>query len=425
MSAVILAYFACLFNLFGLLLFMSDTKRITSIIERMDWRGRLGAFFGIILVTIIAVHGKVYMVLILFMEYLIILIWYWRKKRRCKTAAIKGMADICVCAVTELLIVMLYYQRAEAVELMQYDIRITCYLGMAMSQYLLLLIKEAARMGDKFRRILVFTMGLKAIEDMIWMYLCVGLSVLDGVQSLLDGMLVLELCVSYVTFFVLVSKLEERSKQKQRADIHVNTYEYYMNMEEEHRLIRKMYHDMKNQLMIMEAEDGAPDLTKKYSQTTLEKLETVHQFYHTGQPSLDILLFEGKNRAQDRGIEFEAVVEEGCLDFMEAEDVNVIFSNAIMNAIEACNKIQEEPKKIQIKAGKNLNDTLIYIKNTVSEDRKKGSLSTSKKNRKMHGIGMTSIQECVQKYEGYVSIIEENHTFQLAILFGGGGVESE
>ena len=105
---------------------------------------------------------------------------------------------------------------------------------------------------------------------------------------------------------------------------------------------------------------------------------------------------------------------------MEKEDLNIIFGNAIINAIEACEKIRNGPKQIKIKAGKNVDDILIYVKNTVSTDREKGSLSTKKKNRIMHGIGLTSIQECVEKYNGYVSIIEEDGTFQLAILFGKG-----
>ena len=105
---------------------------------------------------------------------------------------------------------------------------------------------------------------------------------------------------------------------------------------------------------------------------------------------------------------------------MEKEDINVIFSNAIINAIEACEKIKEGPRQIKIKAGRNLDDILIYVKNTVSREREKGKLSTSKKNRIMHGIGLTSIQEAVEKYNGYVSIIEEDGTFQLAILFGKG-----
>ena len=37
---------------------------------------------------------------------------------------------------------------------------------------------------------------------------------------------------------------------------------------------------------------------------------------------------------------------------MDETDVNVIFSNAIINAIEACEKITDGPKEIKIKAGK-------------------------------------------------------------------------
>lgn len=105
---------------------------------------------------------------------------------------------------------------------------------------------------------------------------------------------------------------------------------------------------------------------------------------------------------------------------MKEEDINIIFNNAIVNALEACEKIPDEGlKSIKIKAGKNLDDTLIYVKNTVNKKQGKGSLHTHKKNKKLHGIGMTSIQESVEKYKGYISIIEEEDTFQLAILFTG------
>ena len=50
----------------------------------------------------------------------------------------------------------------------------------------------------------------------------------------------------YIALYIVSNKLLERSK----IDNHSNTYEYYLQMEEEHRQIRKMYHDMKNQLMV-------------------------------------------------------------------------------------------------------------------------------------------------------------------------------
>lgn len=113
-----------------------------------------------------------------------------------------------------------------------------------------------------------------------------------------------------------------------------------------------MYHEMKNQLMIMGDQETEPGEQKSdYRQIMEEKLENINQFYHTGSKSLDMLLFDGKMKAKARNIEFDAVVSEGCLSFMEEEDINIIFSNAIINAIEACEKIKEGPRQIKIKAG--------------------------------------------------------------------------
>ena len=58
----------------------------------------------------------------------------------------------------------------------------------------------------------------------------------------------------------MVLKIDEHTVREKRADINVNTYEYYLNMEEEHRQIRKMYHEMKNQLMIMEEKGEKTEL---------------------------------------------------------------------------------------------------------------------------------------------------------------------
>ena len=184
--------------------------------------------------------------------------------------------------------------------------------------------------------------------------------------------------------------------------------------------MRKLYHDMKNQLMLLENDPSS--LTPAYAAQTQDlsqQLDGLEQFYHTGFVSLDILLFDGKMKAESKNITFEATISEGCLAFMREEDVNVIFSNAITNAIEACEKIVQGPRWIKLKAGKNLDDTLIYVQNAVAPTREKRSLRTGKKDKHLHGIGMTSIQECAEKYKGYVSIIEEKDTFQLAILFGG------
>lgn len=421
----ILMFAFCTFNIYGLLFLMSSTERITDVLVRMNLKAKLYSAITIVFIAEIVLRTNIYLIWFLILEYILFLLKYMQMKRECMKPALCGIGSLIVIVLVELLIIY-YYYRIGIKDLrftgrINCEIQIACYIGMALTEIFMIILRETLNMQSGYKRMLIFMLELKVVADMVWFYISMMTRGMGREKIVIAFVLILELVIDYFAYCIMVLKLAERSVQKKRADIHVNAYEYYLNMEEEHRRIRKMYHEMKNQLMIMEEDKKEnPELSKIYGQAMQQKLDKLNKFYHTGCSSLDMLLFDGRIKAEKRGIEYEAVVSEGCLSFMNEEDINIIFSNAIINAIEACEKIKEGPKKIKIKAGKNLDDTLIYIKNTVSNDRKKGSLSTNKKNREMHGIGLTSIQECVEKYNGYVSIIEEDNTFQLAILFGKG-----
>lgn len=423
--SLVLAFFACKFNIYGLLFFMSDTRKITDILKRMNRKARIFSALTILAIAIGAMHLEIYLFAFLIVEYIGVLLRYWKEKKECLHPALRGIINIIIVILVELSIIFVYYYRD--IENLEYtgrinsEIKIAGYLGMAFAECILIMIREIRGMTAGYRMALVGTLLAKTAADLIWLYACVGSRAFKYSEFLIPAMFIAELFIDYHALCIIVLRLEERNRQDKRADIRVNAYEYYLNMEEEHLRIRKMYHEMKNQLMIMQEGEFYPGEDQlQYGKNLQDKLDKMNQFYHTGLPRLDILLFDGRKKAKARGIEFEAVVEEGCLSFMEKEDVDVIFSNAIINAIEACEKIRNGPRQIKIKAGRNLDDILIYVKNTVSNDREKGNLSTSKKNRIMHGIGLTSIREAAEKYNGYVSIIEENGTFQLAILFGKG-----
>lgn len=353
-------------------------------------------------------------------EFFILLIWTRQNRRSVYVAALKG----CLCMIgifaTELTIIAIYHLKDhhyfEQGLYIYTELQIICGLGIMATQFLLLLILEIIRVKGSFRKSLMLTLGIKALEDMVWLYVCIWASVFEIHYYLVVCLFLIGMFTNYVVLLIVRLKIEVVSEQQKRADMHMNTYEYYLNMEEEHLQIRKMYHEMKNQLMIM-GETAEKQVQRPDSKLTAD-LKKLQRFYHTGNAGLDMLLFDAKMRAEARQIAFEAVVTEGCLNFMKDEDINIIFSNALINAIEACEKIKSGPKKITVKAGENANDTIIYVKNTVNAERQRGSLKTNKKNKILHGIGMGSIQECVEKYQGYISIIEEEGSFQLAILFG-------
>lgn len=419
MITSIFMVFACALNFMGLLMYMVGTPRVTELYSKWTVWQKLfllaitAAAAGVILTT------GMYLILFLALEYAIVCLYVRKKQEKAQRLAIRGIASLLFLLVVELAISLQFY--FQQIALPERELRVICYLGLATAQSCLVILDEYRLVEAGFKKMLFMALEVRSIENLIWLVVCIRADVFDRDYILLTAWFVFTILMCYLVLLILRFRMEERDKMEKRADIHVNAYEYYLHMEEEHLLIRKMYHEMKNQLMILQNdESGLSAANAKQVQRFEEKLGALKQFYHTGFASLDILLFDGKMKAESRGITFEAVISEGSLGFMKEEDVNVIFSNAIINAIEACDKITDGPKEIKIKAGKNLDDTLIYVKNTVAQDRTRGTLHTSKKDKRLHGIGMTSIQECAEKYGGYVSIIEEDGFFQLAILFGGG-----
>ena len=407
--------------LFGLFIFMGDVKELKELPKKMQviisTMFVAAAFLGVCAIK----QLYLFLIILLTIEYVATLFWYKEKKGRFWSSALKGIFGVLTAVIVEIGIGAIYYVELEkqgtVIKPYHNKMVLSCLIGITMIQVFVIIFWEMIQTKNVYRKSMLLLLLVKTLEEIYWLLNAFLFRISDSKYQTKSLIFIPALVSTYLLFFFFVFRVQENEVRKKREDIHVNAYEYYLNMEEEHRRIRKMYHDMKNQLMILE---GDKDVFKKeYSQEVLKKLETMNQFYHTGLPFLDSLLFNAKRKAEERGIAFDVVISEGCLSFMKEDDVNVIFSNAILNAIEACEKIQEKPKRIQIKAGKNLEDTLLYFKNTVAEERKKGSFTTNKKNKKMHGIGLTSIQEVVEKYNGYVSIVEENGSFQLAILFGG------
>ena len=407
-------------NLYGMHCFMIGVPKILK--EAADEKRLRKILVPLIEIALILImkERNVSVLPLMFVQYVYCLCQNWKKSKPRKTA-LRGLLCISSVIVVELGVGMWYAVRLKHVQTgsQWYDLKviILSLTLSAMIQYMAILIKEAGKRKDCCNKIVLYLLMLKTAEEMgFWLQLAACSPQGDWFLMKELWFLIVQI-LNYAVLLLIITGVKRCDKRDKRFQLKLNKYEYYLHMEEEHLMIRRMYHDIKNQLMIMENMSGQEsEKQKEYVQNMAKELESMEQYYHTGQTVLDIILFDSNRRAKEKGIEFDAVISENCLNFLDEMDLGVIFTNAINNAIEECEKITDGPKKIQIKAGENLNDVLIYFKNTVNETREKGSLKTRKKNFKMHGIGLSSIQKAVEKYQGYISI-REDEAFQLTILF--------
>ncbi len=374
--------------------------------------------------------GRAYFFIVLFLEYLYLIIFLSIRHEMKFIVAVKGVVGIAATLSIAVSILYTAYQKdpnwlTDDMSSFNSHLLVVAYLGMALSLLQLDALQNFKSGWWEFYTRKFVVLILKSVECWILLYLCASNESFNLSFHLMVFLLSISILVEMPILMKATRGVLSPVVNNPGDNAHANLYEYYLQMEQEHRKIRKMYHEMKNQVMILK-ENGAfvgNGSEVKSADELLHEIDDARTTYNTGVPTLNAILFEGSQKAKEKGIAYDVVIEENCLSFISSEDLEHIFRNAILNAIEACAKITDGDKWIKIKAGKNGDEVLVFVKNSMHNKLENGSLGTTKADKTLHGIGLTTIREAAEKYNGYVSVIEEDLTFQLAILFNRRGDE--
>lgn len=185
--------------------------------------------------------------------------------------------------------------------------------------------------------------------------------------------------------------------------------------------IRRLYHDMKNHLLAIDAMIGNQESAKEYVSELRSRLEEYEISVNTGNSVADALLSEKIERASLDGIRFNIRVDLTPLDFVNSVDIVTIIGNAVDNAVEALQMLSERQERIvYIKSSTYANMLVLRVSNQfvgqlTMED---GVLRTGKVDSQLHGIGLNSICKAVQRYNGSVETQFENDSgwFRLLVM---------
>lgn len=236
--------------------------------------------------------------------------------------------------------------------------------------------------------------------------------------SISVGLVVMNIFMFYVIHNILETEAETREKDifKERLTKEIESYH---TMEENAAAQRAMIHEFRNVLSVISASvDKGSNEVAELAKREYHKLNEIGDSINTQNIIVNMVLNAKIKEIRKKRI--GVLLDIGDLSGlrMEHEDIIIILSNLINNAIEACEQCQDK-KIIWIKCMKRESEVLFSVRNTYSIEPivQNGKYITTKtEDREMHGMGIDNIIRVVENYGGAYAIQAENQEFTFTII---------
>ncbi len=186
-----------------------------------------------------------------------------------------------------------------------------------------------------------------------------------------------------------------------------------------YKTMRGWRHDYKNHIQVMRASLEMGNLTElgNYLGELSVDLNTVDTVIKTGNVMADAILNSKLALCKARSIPYEvtASIPEDCR--VNDVDLCVIIGNLLDNAMEACDRIEDQTQRfIRVYIGIFKSQLYINITNSmVGTPDKRGKVYKSSKGEN-HGFGLMRVDRIADKYDGFVNRQFEDGVFGTEIM---------
>lgn len=229
--------------------------------------------------------------------------------------------------------------------------------------------------------------------------------------------------VSIIIIILLFKRTIEENKIKYENRLIENKldmqYTYYLNIQENNMKVRALYHDINNHIYCINNLNNDNKKINEYVSSLKDEIKEFEFIYDTGNMILDIIINEKSKLCRNKGIKFTCNIDFSMVKFVKPTDVSSIFSNVLDNAIEACDKINDENINKYIKVKGTMTKAFFVLKcenSKVNDVRfQKGRMLTDKADNFIHGMGIQSIKLSIKKYNGEVLFEDCKEKFILKI----------
>ncbi len=230
----------------------------------------------------------------------------------------------------------------------------------------------------------------------------------------------LAIFLAYWSYLIIARDRANRKRDAAHAQNYLTMQLESLELEEtNHQEIKLLKHDLRNHLQVIQELCN----TKQYAQMESYISELSGQpmlaknFCITGNQAADTVISIKKASADSVGIRLTCEGDFAWLGTLSPIDVCTVFSNLLDNALEGA-KDSAEPY-IAINGKDHEHFYTIAFSNSVCEPVKirNNSVKTSKADKKHHGLGLSSVDAVIRKYNGSYTLQCKDMVFRVQAVF--------
>lgn len=332
-----------------------------------------------------------------------------------EVAVMNIMASILVCSVTDIVTVPVYR-----------------FVGILLSKFTALAVCNGIRVKRRMHQIhlntaywIIYTVFFGIVSMVIFFIFRMGYELNNTYYNTFATVSAVGMTFCTVLVLYLYERQAEQSAQLRRRE----QYERHLKSQVKHldeillkqEELRRVRHDMNNQLVAIQGYFHESDIAggEAYVTSLLQNLQTPSSRIRTGNSALDAILSTKKALAESKGITVDMEVQISDQLPLEPVDVCVIFGNALDNAIEACDRITQGEKKINLVLVQREGKLLCHLANTAPINSSKDFSITSKSDKKNHGFGLVNLKESLEKYDSEPVIDYKDGLFSMKFVVYG------
>jgi len=252
--------------------------------------------------------------------------------------------------------------------------------------------------------------------------LFVGDSIGSETEAIFNLFVCIGLFISNIVIFNLFLKSSKFAKIEMEQSLILQNIESSKKRYDEvvaiQNQIKSMWHDINNHIAcVKEMIKSDESAAGRYIAELEKKVGNYATQAAFGNSIIDTILYTKTIKAKELGIDISTTLDMDKNIKINPMDLCTIFSNALDNAIEACEEVAEGKRFIRVKAVQNQGILYIKVVNSSLERKRSGNVfKTTKRDHNRHGIGLKSIQSTVDIYSGSMNAEYNDGVFELSIL---------